>query len=311
MLDEQEQQALWDGLLAQRERAMRVARARCSSQSDAEDCVQEALARVAAMPEVNLDRLGSLVSTVVANLAVDSHRARTRAARAQLRLGHEPAPTPPEELVCDVHEAQWLRSRFERLAPRDRAAMELRAQGLPLPEIASRLGVSYKAAENALGRARASLRAAWRATAAAIGILVGRPDERGRQGVALTPVALVLVCATAALVGTHRGPGPDAPLGTPTPPRAQAADVARALPISPLRKSTRQRPVDRPAPAAARPPTQPVREPLVSQPVAVPAIVSAEPYVTQERTDESFLQSTRRCLQEGLVLTPSRIGCPP
>lgn len=60
---------LWAALLDNRERALRVARARCADPHDAEDCAQEALARVAAMPSVDLDRIGSLVTAVVSNLA--------------------------------------------------------------------------------------------------------------------------------------------------------------------------------------------------------------------------------------------------
>ena len=69
---------LWAALLAERDRAERVARARCRSRQDAEDCAQEAMARVAAMPDVDLTRIGPLISTVVAHLAVDTHRYAAR-----------------------------------------------------------------------------------------------------------------------------------------------------------------------------------------------------------------------------------------
>jgi len=65
----------------------------------------------------------------------------------------------------------WLWSRRLALSAQDRRVFELRAQSKAVPHIADELGLTYKAAENALGRARAHLRAAWRATAALLGLL--------------------------------------------------------------------------------------------------------------------------------------------
>jgi hypothetical protein len=78
---------------------------------------------------------------------------------------------------------------MDALVPRDRHALELRAAGLSVGEIAESLGVTYKVAEHALGRARSGMKAIWRATAGAVGLLWGS-RARPRQAVAVGALAL-------------------------------------------------------------------------------------------------------------------------
>jgi RNA polymerase sigma factor (sigma-70 family) len=183
---------VWQAVLAHRERAVRVARSRCASPQDVDDVVQEAMLRVAAMPKVDLPRVGPLLTTVVANLIADSWRSASSAARAQERLvGWQGAQPGPDEAVCDELAARWLWSRRAVLSEQDRRVLELRVEGLAPADVAQRLGLTLKGVEASFTRARSGMRKAWRAAAAVAGGLwcqLPRPSE-STAVVALTAAA--------------------------------------------------------------------------------------------------------------------------
>jgi RNA polymerase sigma factor (sigma-70 family) len=306
--DESDRDLIWSALLEERPRAERVARARCSNPQDAEDCVQEAMARVVAMDDVDAARVGPLLATVTANLAADSHRGRARAARAEPRLRaallHEQTP---EEAVCDAAEARWLWQRTEVLAAQDRTVLALRAQGRSAAETAQVLGLTYKAAESAYTRARSKMRAVWRATAAALGILWGRPPRRPAEpaAAAAAVVALALVLL----------PSIEGEAAVPPPPSAQAS-VPSVAPRSPAPS-----PVASPSPDAivARDPSGPA-EPVAATPRPSQILIRSRPLVVdrtsvgatavgRERPEETLGQTLERCLSQGLILTPGYIDC--
>ena len=236
---------VWAEVLAHRDRAVRVARARCSSPNDVQDCVQEALARVAAMPNLDLARIGPLITAVVSNLAVDAHRQRARTDRTAGKLRRTLVHPPPhEDDVCDRHEARWLRSQMDGLTAQDRQALELRASGLRVGEIAREMGVTYKAAENALGRARLGMRAVWRATAALLGVLWGvrREPRRTPAAPALATAALAAAVLTVAFVEPT-------PAATPRTDGAGRAYISKAPPSWATPPGS---PVPRQAPSVAK-----------------------------------------------------------
>jgi RNA polymerase sigma-70 factor (ECF subfamily) len=144
-----ESEQLWSAIVDNRERAVRVAMARCARRDDVDDCVQEAITRVAGMKDVDVDRVGPLLTAVVSNLAADRQRARGVALRHQHRVLSTPVPAP-EDQVCEAAEARWLWAQRAALPEQDRRAFELRAQGRGVAEVARELGITYKAAENAL-----------------------------------------------------------------------------------------------------------------------------------------------------------------
>jgi RNA polymerase sigma factor (sigma-70 family) len=304
---------LWSALLAERGRAQRVARARCSSPQDAEDCVQEALARVVAMPDVDLRRVGPLLSVIVANLAADTHRSRGRALKAEPRLVAAGLAQPsPEEEVCDALEARWLWDMRTELPDQDRAVLELRAHGHTAGQAAEALGVTYKAAESAYTRARTRMRAIWRAAAALFGILWGRPVRESAP--VAVPVAASVAVALLAVLGVvvpaddgQANPGSGRPLveagraeaAVRAVPQVQAA--RRPVRPAPAPSAARPAPRDPPSPAAA-----PIR--LVPQSSAGPAYVTGV-RVGEERPEESVTETVERCLREGVIVTPSHVDC--
>lgn len=68
-----------------------------------------------------------------------------------------------EERVCEEAHAGWLLVQAGQLRSLERRALLARVEGLSTVEVAARLGVTAKAAESALGRARRALRALDRA----------------------------------------------------------------------------------------------------------------------------------------------------
>lgn len=309
---------VWAALLDNRERAIRVARARGAHPDDVEDVVQEAMARVAAMADVDLARVGSLVTVVVANLAVDGHRARARGVRLDERFaaGSVPEP-PPDEAVCDTDEARWLWSLREELGEQDRRVLELRADGRSLAEAADELGVTYKAAENALGRARKRLKTAWAVTAALLGILWGRrPFRVGTASVSL-PAAVLAAATFGAVAPAQSLPGVATPadVGRPAVVRTDlgAAGLSNERPASPSAAAPDHttRP---PAPAPSSKPRDDHagdgRGSLFDTTVEV---MEHEVTVTVERheTGRTLTEEIEHCLREGPVVRPDLIGCPP
>jgi RNA polymerase sigma factor (sigma-70 family) len=193
-----------------REHMLAVARRRCASEEDAEDCVQEAMLRVAQFDRLDPARTVALLTSVVARLAVDMHRRRSREQRYQPRLAEAPEQqAPPDEAVLDAGEAQWLASQLPLLPERERAVFTQRAAGYTASETAARLGLTYKSVESAFTRARGRMRI-W----AGAGVLfVAEYLHRLRTRSATTWEALALISAGCLVLST--GPVPaHAPAGS-------------------------------------------------------------------------------------------------
>ena len=302
---------VWAALVDNRERAMRVALSRCGSREEVDDCVQEAMTRVAAMPDVDVARIGQLLTAVVSNLAVDAHRARSRAIQNLHRVVPPPQPGP-DEVVCDVAEARWLWAQRGKLAERDRRVLDLRVANRSVGEAARELGITYKSAEHALARARGFLRAAWRATAALAGILWGSRLRRSVAGpaVALSPAALSLVLAltivASGALGSDRGAGAA---------RMIPADSAALSAASPaVLRASRAAPAAARAAGAARPGTRPSspRERTVvrTREVRAHGLHVYPGGVTRSSENETVLESAERCLRDGPIVTTTYVGCP-
>jgi RNA polymerase sigma factor (sigma-70 family) len=302
-----DRELLWSAVLAERPRAERVARARCATPQDAEDCVQEAMARVVSMPSVDTRRVGPLLATVTANLAADTHRGRARAARAEPRLHaalvHEETP---EETLCDAAEARWLWQRTEVLAAQDRRVLALRAQGRSAAETALALGLTYKAAESAYTRARSKMRAVWRATAAALGILWARPPRRTAETAALAAAVVALAFVLLPSIDGEAAV-PPLPARQPTASDALGGPSPSPDPVPPAPATTAAAPLPsaRAEPAAVRPSEILIR----SQPLTVDRTTVGATAVGREREEETLGQTLERCLSHGLVLTPGYVDC--
>jgi RNA polymerase sigma-70 factor (ECF subfamily) len=149
----------WTVLAGERSRLVRRLVRRCGGLCDAEDWAQDAILRVATtMHAIDPERAGGLLSVVAWRIAIDEYRCRTRFLRAGARTATastSPSPADVAEASSAVHE---LLEHIARLPERQRDVVSLVATGVPLHEVARRLGVSYRAAEGALRRGRETLR---------------------------------------------------------------------------------------------------------------------------------------------------------
>lgn len=128
---------------------------------DAEDAVQETLLRAAVNHGgLDQDRISGWLTAVTIRLCVDSHRQRERESRHWGRAPGDPSPRTVDEEVCERDWASWAASHIDRLPPRQRAALLLKADGHDTDTVARRLGVSARSAESLLARARRTLRSA-------------------------------------------------------------------------------------------------------------------------------------------------------
>ncbi|UMP06798.1 sigma-70 family RNA polymerase sigma factor [Amycolatopsis sp. EV170708-02-1] len=134
---------------------IRVAASRCSSSSDPEDIVHEALVRAACYPDLDLERLPQFLVTVVIRLCIDESRRTTVAVRmARDRRLFPASSQDPSESVCDRAEAQWLERRLANFSSRDRKLVSMVTDGLPSAEIARVLHITQQGTYSALYRIR-------------------------------------------------------------------------------------------------------------------------------------------------------------
>jgi RNA polymerase sigma factor (sigma-70 family) len=167
-IDDLEQR--WRALAALRDDVLHLLRLRLARPQDAEDHVHDAMVRLlrhetASMDGTHLRRL--LVRTAYC-IAVDRHRHLDCQQRNLPRLLDDGRAPSPEEIVADRSEARWIAAGVDGLGALERQAFAHACDGRRPGEIAVLLGVDYKAAENALSRARRKLR--MRATTVVIGL---------------------------------------------------------------------------------------------------------------------------------------------
>jgi RNA polymerase sigma factor (sigma-70 family) len=121
---------------------------------DAPDVVHEAMIRVIRSTGIDLARVRPLTYAVLRNLAVDVHRQRSRT----VALGEfDMASAGPEDHVCERAEAWWYWEQARRLSNMERTVLLAKAAGANHRTIAARLGMSEKAVECAVRRARKKL----------------------------------------------------------------------------------------------------------------------------------------------------------
>src|SRR5438045_3855264 len=162
-LDQHTVDRRWSLAMAERDVLIGLARRRGLASHDAEDCVHEAMLRVVPRPDLDEDRIGALLTTVVMRSTVDVHRRSHATGRVVQRLvGLAPigwADGDPAALVCDRDEARWSARLVDRLPSAQRRALLARAEGSAVHDIAREMRTTSKAVESLISRARAATRA--------------------------------------------------------------------------------------------------------------------------------------------------------
>ncbi|SEB97586.1 RNA polymerase sigma-70 factor, ECF subfamily [Streptomyces sp. PAN_FS17] len=153
-------QCSWDDISQHRDRLMRLVRRRLPSHQDAEDCVQETLARAAAHSALDGSRLGPFLTSVALRLCTDFYRDLERRRRLLQRTAFLDYPGTTEEDVCDEEFGKWLLNQVQQLRGREQEVILARSEGISTAEFARMHNISLKAAEAAFTRGRARLRTA-------------------------------------------------------------------------------------------------------------------------------------------------------
>jgi RNA polymerase sigma factor (sigma-70 family) len=246
----------WSLVLPHRQYLVRIAVRRGLSSHDAEDCAHEAMTRCVGFAGLDESRVLEWLATATMRLCVDRHRLRTRDERlgAKLSRAHLDHPSP-EEAACDRGEAAWVATHVAALPESQRAALAARAEGLTCGEIAARMGLSYKAVESLLSRARTYVRTAVASAYVTVAAWAGRhrTNRPRARAEALSAVAF----ATAAVLVVTAGHDPRTAAAGPgfEPPAPAVRILAPARPAPAAARSERhlRAPVPRLTPAPAAP----------------------------------------------------------
>jgi RNA polymerase sigma factor (sigma-70 family) len=188
---------------------------------DAEDCAQDAVA--ALLAQTGVLRPKAWVATVAYHRYVDLCRLRQRESTAGLVPQPDtrrPAMAGPEDEVVDRVHARWLVRAMHVLPVTTRAVCLEVAGGGSHRGIAGRLGMTDRAVESHLTRARRSLRGLSLLTAAVVAL--GRLAHRGSTGKSLA-AGLVPSLVLALAVG---GGAPSTDVDAGPPPGRTAPDAA-------------------------------------------------------------------------------------
>ena len=246
----------WDVLVAHRDELLRLARSRTLSWDDAEDCVQEALTRAVQFEGLDLERAGAFLATTTIRLTTDLHRARQRQARLALRVEGLGAATHDfADDIADSALARWLHQQTAELSEQEQAVLSARVDGGSSRDAAEALGISLRAAESSLTRARTKLQSAWAKVAVVVGALWMTARRHAALSVPLTTVAAVVALGPVVLL----------PSVTPAPPEAAPAVVAPQLTAP---RVTAPQVTRRTARPTAAPTATAVRRTSVAAPVA-------------------------------------------
>lgn len=135
---------------------------RTGDRDRAEDLAQETFARALQSPP---DNPRPWLFAVALNLVRDDGRRAVRQGR-RLELYREERPQaapPPDQTMDEFEQTAAVRAALDTLAPRDREALLLKAEGFDYDEIAATLGLAKGAIGTTLSRARRRLVEAYRA----------------------------------------------------------------------------------------------------------------------------------------------------
>lgn len=236
----------WELVWSHRDELLEIARSRSVSTEEAEDAVQEAMIRAVEDPGVEYGRVRSWLRLATLRACADRHRQVARDSELGESLSAASVgPSPVEEAVCDRAEARWLAARSAELLPaRQAEALRLHSQDLDVGQVARTMGLSYRATESLLARARRTLRdvlAGCLTLAMAVWLSARRFPRTGftQQAVAAS------MAVTVAVVGLTLPAGPPVRPEIRPPVDSSGGAAPRAFPVP------RVTPGPSPAPSAS------------------------------------------------------------
>lgn len=296
---------------AERDQLLRIARRRTSSDEDAADVVGEAMTRALERPYLDPDLVAGWLTRVTLNLCADLGRDRSRAAkRARFTVMHQHEGAPVDELVSHRVDAQRISKILEHLPEAQRNAMLLRAEGRSVAEVAEAMQLSTKAAESLLSRARSSLRSVVASGVVAVAVMIRTLRRSALPAVSVG--ALAVAALTPALWPVRT---PSQANGATTLHSTKAIVVARA--------ADRREPTTQPVNARSREhlsssstphPTATNSDRLPKELVPDRELQAGPAHAHDKgagrtHTDESVQESVQRCLEQGVAVSTTYIGC--
>jgi RNA polymerase sigma-70 factor (ECF subfamily) len=288
-------------------RAVYRCQALLGNREDAEDCVQDALLAALSQGPGTIADLEGFVTAVARRRAIDRIRHRQVRQNTLPRLAHRDESTTPDiaEAVTNRGEAVWLVQKLDALPPATRAVIEALAAGKSLTETAAELGLTYRAAESHVTRARRFARG-W--LAGPVTVLSGLWAALRRT--ASTAPAAGLALSIACIVTVSRHPAPlNLDEGARTAPHTAA--VARMTQTAGQQRPASRRPVAnnatgrRPKPVGAPRARRPAPGPIAEAEVPGGAVGLRE---EQRPGPDDPVSNISGCL-ERFEVTLERIGC--
>jgi RNA polymerase sigma factor (sigma-70 family) len=276
----------------------------CSA--DAEDAVQEALTRaLERIEDLDPTRVDGWLKTVTMNICRDMARDRGRHGhRVAYQLRHTiPEPFVDESVVERAYAAS-VADHLHLLPGPQQLVLRLRADAMPVEEIAGRLGMTMKSAESLLSRGRRTMRA----VCSNLQTVLLAFALRRRAAPRVLHVAGGAVGATALAVAIVAPAPTNAPPGVKPPHQASAATASTAVGPALHRAHAAER--HRPRSAADSRVSPSTRGEAVlgtsapGRPVRVPGRG-----VSRRQPDESFLESVKACLRSGVTVSSTYVGC--
>lgn len=169
------------------------------SRDDAEECAAGVIAELVAAPPSDVRNVEAFVVTVARRRAIDRYRSERSTRLRALRYGQgELAEPDVADLVAERDEAAWVDAQARALlSPRHYQLLRQVADGVPLEQAAAALGVSRRAAEGQLYRARVLMRTALARALGILGVLLA--SLRRTLGSATPSTAVVAAAVILAL----------------------------------------------------------------------------------------------------------------
>lgn len=295
-----------------RDRLLAIARRRVASTAEAEDVVSEAMTRALECPDVDPARAAAWLTAVTIRLCIDHSRDRAQAPKRWLySMRTYPGTNEFEDDVIDTLSAAAIAPLLDDMPEQQRRALQMRADGDTVATIAVAMSLSEKAVESLLGRARVAARSIVAGLASGA-LMVAGLLRRQSQSQASAAISTAMAFAMTTVAAVHFVPpsgvgGPQ--VGTaaveavvavdgPAPPRAPESILGlSALEFAPSDSSPRGDAV--PAREVVRP----------AGDVTVGIVKLHDSGAGRTGADESLADSLLACVQEGIEISPSYVGC--
>jgi RNA polymerase sigma factor (sigma-70 family) len=274
-----------------------ASRAVVRSEEDAQDCAAEAIAQVLERQPENVAHLEAFMVTVATRRAIDQVRLRERSKRRDARLATESIRITADvaDDVATKAEASWANQQArDLLQPRVYQLLKLLAQGTSMQRASAELGMTERAAESHLLRARRTLRAALAKTLCGLGAVVAYLKRSSLPTAAVT-VAVVAVLAVTLPHVDGQLPLPGALPDTPRQSSAPAFGMERSTAMQRDQVS-----LSRPAPAPARRVGAPVAPRTGARPgadVQTPVAGVEVQHKSDEHQSQTFVDRVRYCVE--------------